>query len=824
MALAGDGAKISGKVSDPTGAAVRGATVRVVSRSGAERVAATSRDGEFDVANLPAGDYLVEVSALGFRTETRSDVEVVDGETETVDMSLTVSALSEEITITPSGAPQARAEATRSIDVVTRAEADARGEIALPEALSTVAGLRVQRQGGPGTLTTLRFRGLRSQDTSILVDNIRFRDASDLYGSAGSFFEDFLLSNVERVEIVRGGGSTLYGTNAIGGVVNLIPVRGAGTPRFEALVEGGSLGTVHGQFRSSGGTDRIGYSFGFDQYNVTNGVDGDDDYRNSALAGRVDFRFNDRMHLSGDIQFSDNRVNLNGNPYYIATGNSIFPPAPVSFVDAPNDADDFREGRLFQGTLRFDHVVNSVWSYSARYSAVDTKRDFLSGPDIDPAFFEYAAGGSFDADGDGIVDVSGFGTSDFRGLVQTVDVRNRFALGRANLLTAGFEAEHERYFQYFSGPFGSSLQPYNVYGFDYDFDGINDASRDRQWTWAAFAFDQFSLLDGRLQIGLGFRWQGFKVGDTEALFGTVNSQEPTDGRTQIAPVNFQGFDEKSAVTGDGSIAYTFQTGTRVWGHVGNSFRAPSLYERFSNVSDTSLVSNGLVRIGDPSLKPELALSADGGVEQSAFDDRLRLGATYFYTRLQRQIDFASFFNPVTFASDDPLGLGRFGGYVNTRGGLSRGVELSGAASPWRSMNLKAAYTFVNSKTVLPSAIALEDGRIVGKGESYRAGGIPEHTFSLQAIQNIGRLTMALDLVSQSEHDATLFDPLFFTSRRFTFDAYTRADFSASYTFPITDRTAITVFGRVENLTDADIRENGIRLPGATGFGGVKVRF
>jgi len=252
----------------------------------------------------------------------------------------------------------------------------------------------------------------------------------------------------------------------------------------------------------------------------------------------------------------------------------------------------------------------------------------------------------------------------------------------------------------------------------------------------------------------------------------------------------------------------------VWAHVGNSFRAPSLYERFSNVAGVE----GIYRAGDPTLKPEISISADGGVEQTAFDDRLRVGATYFYTHLQRQIDYAS------FSPDDPLGLGRFAGYVNTRGGLSRGVELTAAASPIRSLDLKAAYTFVESDTILPSSIVLEDGSVVGAGQSFRAAGIPRHTFSLQAIGRIRRLTVALDLVAQSEHDAQLFEPLFFNSRRFTFDGYGRADVSASYTIPVNDRVSVTLFGRVENLTDTTIRENGILTPGATGTGGVKLRF
>src|SRR6185369_11311452 len=104
-------------------------------------------------------------------------------------------------------------EVAKSIDVVSSGESEARQEFELPEALTTIAGLRVQRQGGPGTLTSLRFRGLRTQDTAVLVDDLRIRDAADLYGGFGTFVEDMTLTGVDRVELVRGAGSTLYGTN-----------------------------------------------------------------------------------------------------------------------------------------------------------------------------------------------------------------------------------------------------------------------------------------------------------------------------------------------------------------------------------------------------------------------------------------------------------------------------------------------------------------------------------------------------------------------------------------------------------------------------------
>lgn len=826
FAHAADGARVTGTVTDAAGSNVAGATVRLASSAGTDRRARTNRDGLYQIDGVPPGDYLVEVTAPGFGTATRDRVAVNDDPV-VVDVPLAVAAVAEEVTVTGAGSAQSRDEVTRSIDVVTAEDADARGARALPEALTGVAGLRIQRQGGPGSLTSIRFRGLRSQDTSVLIDDLRLRDASDIHGSFLSFFEDLSLTNVDRIEVVRGAGSTLYGSHAVGGVVNIIPVRGVGAPRFETWVEGGSLGTFRGHFASTGGNERADYSVGFDQQNVTNGVDGDDAYRNTTVGGRAAFRFNDRMELSGNLMYDDSRLDLNGNPFFrpATVGGSVFAPAPVAFADAPNDPDDVRDSDYFQGSLRFHHDVNDVFSYTARYAGSTTERYFGFGPDSDPDYYAEVAPLTFDYDGDGQPDVSGLGDAWYRASVHTVDVRTRFVFGPSNTLMAGVEVEREQFRQDFPGPFGSSRQPYNVFGFDFDFDGINDATRDRQWTYAAFVYDQINLVDGRLQIGLGARWQGFRVGDSEALFGTSNASEPDDSRRQTVPTFLGGFDEKSAVTGDGSIAYTFATtGTRLWAHVGSSFRAPSLYERFSNIGDASLVGSGLVRTGDPTLKPELSLTVDGGLEQRLFADRARIGATYFYTKLQRQIDFASFFNPVTFESDDPLGLGRFGGYVNTTGGLSRGVEVSAAVSPIRSLDVRSAYTFVASDTRLPSSVVLANGTTIVGGQSVRATAIPRHTFSLQATQRIGRLTLAFDVLAQSEHDAQLFESVYFSSRRFTFDGFGRANVNAIYDIPVSDRVTMSLFGRVENFTDSEILENGVRAPGATAYGGVKVRF
>src|SRR6201999_759712 len=114
------------------------------------------------------------------------------------------------------------------------------------------------------------------EDTAVLVDGLRLRDASATQADASGLIEDLLFTDASRVEVLRGSGSSLYGTNAIGGVVNVITDEGGGRTRGSVLLEGGSLGTFRGRVQLSGGflRDRIEYSLGLADTDVTSGVGG----------------------------------------------------------------------------------------------------------------------------------------------------------------------------------------------------------------------------------------------------------------------------------------------------------------------------------------------------------------------------------------------------------------------------------------------------------------------------------------------------------------------------------------------------------------------
>src|SRR4030095_13675817 len=111
-----------------------------------------------------------------------------------------------------------------------------------------------------------------------------------------------------------------------------------------------------------------------------------------------------------------------------------------------------------------------------------------------------------------------------------------------------------------------------------------------------------------------------------------------------------------------------------------------LFERFGTFFSNLF---GYSVLGDPRLRPDRSIAFDAGIDQVLFENRLRASATYFYTRLQEVIvfDFSGAINPAT----DPFG--RFGGYLNSNGGVARGMEASVTAAPTRTLDVSASYTY-----------------------------------------------------------------------------------------------------------------------------------
>lgn len=757
------GASVRGRVTDERGANVFGAEVHLRSRSGAPLFARTNGEGVYGFTGLGPGDYILELKARGFAAQTSENFRIERGAALTRDFQLSVATLSETVVVVAAGTPQRVDEVSKAVTLVDEQQLEDRREVTLPEALRGTPGLRVQQQGSYGALTSLRLRGQRNFDTALLLDGLRVRDASDINGSALPFITDLLPANLDRVEILRGSGSSIYGTNAIGGVINLVPKTGTGGSHFEAGVEGGSLALVREHLQGSGGVgQRAGYSFGVTRLDVRRGVDGNDEYGDTAGGGRFHFNATPSITIAANFYGTISNARVNDNPFALpgafATAEQ-YPHAVAGTTFQPdfNNPDEGRRNRLLVGSVRFTQRASESFSYSVAYQRVSTRRRNYNGPQIDPRFAAFYPFGDFEFN------------SLNNGSTDTLDGRANLRLGRSELLTAGFEFERESLFQNFISAFSSGA-----------------GTTDRQRTFAVFGQDQIFLLDERLQISVGVRGQSYRI-SAASRPGFLNSIDP-----------------QTSVTGDGSIAYFIRsTGTKLRAHVGNGFRAPSLFERFGEGSFSGL---GFVRFGDPTLRAEQSISADGGFDQRLSGDRLRFGATYFYTRLQRTVTFTGF-------ASDPLGVGRFSGYVNNPGGLSRGVESYAEAAPFRRTEVRASYTYTNSDHFV-SGLGLQPEYV-----------IPHHLFGLNINQRYRAFVFNFDLNHTGAYLAPVFENDFpFRTSVQRFKGYTKADIFVSYERALTERLRLILFGGAENIFDQEYFENGFRAPGALSRGGASFRF
>ena len=752
---------ISGTVNDEGGGRISGAIVDLRPRNGLQRTTTTDERGNFVFPRLRAGDYVVEVTSRGFAKYTSSQVQLNGVDDLQLGIVLKLVAINASVTVTATGTPQVAEEVAKVVSVMDAEQLETRRVLSLTESLRGTPGVRIQQQGSTGSLATIRLRGQRPFDTALLLDGLRVRDASDINGSALSLFSDLAPTMMERVEILRGSGSSIYGTNAIGGVINLIPTTGVGPLHFEAGFEGGTLKTFRERLKAAGSVRKLGYSFGVDRVDVRSGIDGEDQYGNTIASGRFQLQPRDEISIAFNLYGTIGNARINDSPFALPaafTSGQQFTKAvaDVNFQPDFNNPDQGRRNRLLVGSARFSHQLNQTFSYSIAFQRVSSKRRNYNGAGIDPRFQSFYPFGDFE-----FININ-------NGLTDTVDARVNAAIGRSNLATIGVEFERESFFQ-------QSIPSFSAF----------NNTTDRQRTFAVFGQDQLSLFDHRLQVSLALRGQFFRLraADRPGFLNSINAEK--------------------AVTGDGAVSYFFaSTGTKLRAHAGNGFRAPSLFERFGA---GTFPGAGFARFGDPTLRAEQSISVDAGIDQRLANDSVLFGAAYFYTRLQRVISFRSFVV-------DPLGLGRFSGYVNEPGGLARGAEIFFEASPARGAELRSSYTFTNSDRATNSGLLPEHV-------------IPKHLFNFTYTQHYRGLMLQLDLNRTGSYIAPVFENNFpFRMAELTFPGYTKVDAFASYEQRLDEDVVAVFFAGIENIFDRRYFENGFRAPGTLARGGLKLKF
>ena len=778
--------RLSGRVLDPSGAAVPGASVRLYDRDGSQqRRAATDEQGAYRFERVPAGEFLLEARTSGLDQASPVVVRLSGGQAQVQDLKLEIGELSARVQVTAAATPQSTVEAGKALDVVDAAELERREEISFTEAVRLVPGLRVQQLGGPGSFTRIQMRGLRAADTGVLIDGVRMRDAASVQGDATAYLGDLQLVDTDRIEVLRGLGSSIYGTNATAGVINVVTDQGGGRTHGEIGGEGGGLGLMRGLARVAGGVknDRLQYSAGVAHLNVNGGVDGVESVRNTSGQGYLLWRPLAGASLSGRAWTTWSTVGVNSSPAAAplanlpATGTiRAIPLAPeqARLADrglpfqwgnatfSPNlfDPDSRRVGRMASTLLQWNQQAGPRWNYRVSYQNVNSRRDNRNG----------AAGSGYQP----LYNSS----SVFGGQLDTVQARADAALARWNVLSAGYEWERE----FYENP-SSDQNPDAA-------SRVNARAAAAQHSHAAFVQDQFRLLDERLQVTLSGRFQNFRMSQPEFQ----------GGAPQYAGVKFEGAPD--AYTGDAAVSYFLpRASTKLRAHAGNGFRSPTLYERLG----TSFFWGEFSPLGDPRLRPERTVSFDFGMDQYFGNSRYRASATYFYTRLQEVIGYTGLVN-------DPFG--RWGGYANMGGGLARGVEAMGEARPWRSLLVTASYTYTNADERQSALV----------GGSLRAIRVFPHMVTLVATQQVTRrLQVTADFLGASDYVSGSFF-VGSGSRPYEFAGPRKLDAAVSYTLPAGETRSVRFYARVENVLNRRYFEDGFRTPGVWAVGGMKVMF
>jgi vitamin B12 transporter len=274
----------------------------------------------------------------------------------------------DEVVVTATRTPTDKLKIADSVTVFTAADIALKQEQTLPDVLADAPGLNVVQTGGPGGLTSVYMRGTNANHVKVLVDGI---DVSDPSSSGGSFdFGQFLTGDIERVEILRGPQSGLYGSDAIGGVIDVTTKSGEGPARVTLNAEGGSFDTANESGEVSGSSGPFHYAASVQHFQsgatpvtplnllAPGEARNDDSYENVTASTKLGYDLTSNFDLGLVARYNDSHL--------FFTGDDDFP--PYAFPDPVQSQSDDRQyylrgtGHLTLFDGRFEQTLGVAYS------------------------------------------------------------------------------------------------------------------------------------------------------------------------------------------------------------------------------------------------------------------------------------------------------------------------------------------------------------------------------------------------------------------------------------------------------------------------------
>ena len=284
----------------------------------------------------------------------------------------------EEIVVSATRIETPISEIGSSVTVITDEEIERDQKRTLPDVLRTVPGLNIVQTGGPGGKTSVFMRGSNSNHTKVLIDGI---DANDPSQDGVFDFGQVLTSDIAQVEVLRGPQSSLYGSDAIGGVVNIVTKTGEGPPQFTGSMEGGSFETFNQSAGVRGSVSRFRYSFNVAHFLVDDTPVTpldllppgrkriNDSYENSMVSTKLGADLTDNFGIDLAGRYTDSTLFFTGEDF------SFFPSVPAAAQSEQNARQLFMRGdarlALFGGAFKNRFGVGYT-NYRTTIQAPDT--------------------------------------------------------------------------------------------------------------------------------------------------------------------------------------------------------------------------------------------------------------------------------------------------------------------------------------------------------------------------------------------------------------------------------------------------------------------
>lgn len=597
-----------------------------------------------------------------------------------------VAADGDSIIVTATRAPLTLDEIPSSVAVLDKAAIDRAQDIGVTELLLRTPGISISRNGGYGTSTSLRIRGAESEHTVVVIDGVKLNDPSSTGG--GFNFTNLLAGDISRIEVLRGPQSILWGSQAIGGVVNVVTASPEKSIEGSFDVEAGSRETVSARAAIGGRTGPLAWRIGGQRF-TTDGISSHakafggverDGYRNHSVSGRAELALAENVSAEVRGYYSSGRVEFDG---------------------FNTDSKDYGLNKEFVGYagLNFD-LVGGRFRNRVAHAYTDTNRDNFNPDRARPR--------SFEADGKN----------------KRWEYQGGFDL--TDRITAIFGVENERSTFRSRSPSASLATPV-----------------------PAFARGKAELT---------------------SVYGQL-SVEPLDGLTLNGGVRYDDHDRYGGQTlfAAGGV-WRLSTGTVLRASYGEGFKAPSLYQLFSEY-------------GNVGLDPEEAHGWEAGIEQYLFDSKLVVGASWFDRTTTNQIIYNSCSstttNPMCFVPGDPT-TRRFGYYSNVARSEAHGIEAA-AALKLGGLTLDGNYSWIVAEDRSPGTANF------GNWLPRR----PRNTANASASYAFG---FGLELGAALRWSGKSYDN---ASNATRLDDYTLVDLRAE--FALSD--AVKLFARAENVFD-----------------------